>query len=66
MRNIMPNTDFSEIDNLHSEWSRMEKAITATALTCDRFSHRNRTGTNSKVIKKKKQGEGILKTDVRR
>ena len=21
----MPNTDFSEIDNLHSEWSRMEK-----------------------------------------
>ena len=22
----MPNTDFSEIDNLHSEWSRMEKA----------------------------------------
>ena len=26
MRNIMPNTDFSEIDNLHSEWSRMEKA----------------------------------------
>lgn len=23
---IMPNTDFSEIDNLHSEWSRMEKA----------------------------------------
>ena len=26
MRNIMPTTDFSEIDNLHSEWSRMEKA----------------------------------------
>ena len=23
---IMPNTDFSEIDNLHSEWSRMEKS----------------------------------------
>ena len=22
----MPNTDFSEIDRLHSEWSRMEKA----------------------------------------
>ncbi len=22
----MPNTDFSEIDNLHSEWSGMEKA----------------------------------------
>ena len=22
----MPTTDFSEIDNLHSEWSRMEKA----------------------------------------
>ena len=22
----MPYTDFSEIDNLHSEWSRMEKA----------------------------------------
>ena len=22
----MPNTDFSEIENLHSEWSRMEKA----------------------------------------
>ena len=22
----MPNIDFSEIDNLHSEWSRMEKA----------------------------------------
>ena len=21
----MPNTDFSEIDRLHSEWSRMEK-----------------------------------------
>ena len=28
---IMPYTDFSEIDRLHSEWSRMEKAITATA-----------------------------------
>ena len=23
----MPNTDFSEIDNLHSEWSRMEKTV---------------------------------------
>ncbi len=23
---IMPTTDFSEIDNLHSEWSRMRKA----------------------------------------
>ena len=23
----MPNTDFSEVDNLHSEWSRMEKAV---------------------------------------
>ena len=23
----MPTTDFSEIDNLHSEWSRMEKAV---------------------------------------
>ena len=23
----MPYTDFSEIDNLHSEWSRMEKAV---------------------------------------
>ena len=23
---IMPNSDFSEIDRLHSEWSRMEKA----------------------------------------
>ena len=22
----MPNSDFSEIDNLHSEWSRMKKA----------------------------------------
>lgn len=22
---IMPNTDFSEIDNLHSEWTRMER-----------------------------------------
>ena len=22
----MPNTDFSDIDRLHSEWSRMEKA----------------------------------------
>lgn len=22
----MPNTDFPDIDNLHSEWSRMEKA----------------------------------------
>lgn len=26
MHNIMPTTDFSEIDRLHSEWSRMEKA----------------------------------------
>ena len=26
MRNIMPNTDFSEIDRLHSEWARTEKA----------------------------------------
>ena len=25
MHNIMPTTDFSEIDRLHSEWSRMEK-----------------------------------------
>ena len=25
MHNIMPNTDISEIDRLHSEWSRMEK-----------------------------------------
>ena len=23
----MPTTDFSEIDRLHSEWSRMEKAV---------------------------------------
>lgn len=23
----MPNTDFSEIERLHSEWSRMEKAV---------------------------------------
>ena len=26
MHNNMSPTDFSEIDNLHSEWSRMEKA----------------------------------------
>ena len=26
MRNIMPTTIFQELDNLHSEWSRMEKA----------------------------------------
>ena len=26
MRNIMPTTIFQEIDRLHSEWSRMEKA----------------------------------------
>ena len=60
----MPNTDFSEIDRLHSEWSRMEKAITAIALTCDRSSHRNRTVTNSKVINKKTRCEGISDSDV--
>ena len=26
MRNIMPTTIFQDIDRLHSEWSRMEKA----------------------------------------